>query len=187
MAFDVSVILLLRDAELTAGPIVVACAAAMDGRDWELLAIDQRSHDNTLSALSVLHGRFPTLRTLQDVEPGHGIVHGLQTARGDLCLIVDRVVEPGLLEWAADRVAGGERAALVPGEVLALRTQDARDLLRRTRGGLVSAQAIVRRELRGQPLAIRHPPDRGPVDRAHRALRGALGRLGIWTFDRPRD
>lgn len=189
MSFDVSVILSLRDAERMAGPMVGAPAEAMESRPdttFELIAVDQRSHDNTLSALSVLKGRHPELRIVQDVVPGDGIRQGLLVARGDLLLIVDRVVEPELCRWAVDRVKGGERAALVPGEVLAMQTTDARELLRRLRGGLVSAQRQVRTQLKRQPIAVRHAPSRGRVDRAHRVLRGALGRLGLGALDKPR-
>src|SRR6185503_19105626 len=96
--------------------------ARESGRDrplaFEVLALDERSGDNTASVLSVLHGQVPYLRTLQDLDRGTAIRSASRVARGDVWLVLDRPVDPELAGWAVAQVLGGRRAAIVPGEIL---------------------------------------------------------------------
>ena len=120
---DVSLILPLRDQETETAATVRAAArivervAPPEGRgplSAEILALDQRSGDNTLSVLSLLHGQIPSLRTLQDVEPGQAIRRATRVARGAVWLVMDRPLDPDLGAWGVGQVLRGHRAAIIP-------------------------------------------------------------------------
>ncbi|MCA9716076.1 MAG: hypothetical protein KC468_15460 [Myxococcales bacterium] len=181
-----SVILTLRNHEpvvvnMVRGAVTVAASVADEG-GFEVLALDERSGDNTLSHLSVLHGQIPQLRTLQDLAPGSAIRRAAEVARGSCWVILDRPVEGSLIEWATSMVVGDRPAAIVPGEVLAVEAEIGRGCLRQLRGGLVSAQRAVERAVRarGQRPAWSPAPDRGLAERAMLFMRHHLGLL-----DRP--
>ncbi len=193
---DVSLILPLRDQEVQAASTVRAAediarrVPLPDGRtalDVEILALDQRSGDNTLSVLSVLHGKIPSLRTLQDVEPGRAIQRATAVARGSVWLLMDRPLDPDLGIWGVSQVLGGHRAATIPGEMLVVDQPLGVTVLPRLVGGLVSAQRAVNRHLRRQNLQpLSSPPSRkGATHRARLFVRGQLGRLGLGRLDRP--
>ncbi len=193
---DVSLILPFRDQEmLTASTVRTAQEIAQrtlppDGRDQlqtEILALDQRSGDNTLSVLSVLHGQIPTLRTLQDVEPGRAIRRATSVARGSVWLVMDRPLDPELGAWGVGQVFRGHRAAIIPGEMLVVDQPLGVTVLPRMVGGLVSAQKAITRHLRGQNIApVWSPPsNKGAAHRARLFVRGQLGRLGLGRLDRP--
>jgi hypothetical protein len=195
---DVSVILCVRDMESAVAPLV-RCAAELpvhvrqpadsfEGIALEIVALDERSGDNTLSVLSVLHSQIENLRTLQDVEVGTAVRRGSRAARGEVWLLLDHAIDPALGGWAISQILSGQRAAVVPGELLAVERNVGSTVLRDVSGGLVSAQNAVVRYLRarGEPPAFSPSPRRGPVQRARLILRGSLGRLGLTRFDRPR-
>jgi len=193
MPVQLSVILLLRNREPAVAAMVRQAAAVSrnfvtEGGRFEVLALDEHSGDNTLSLLSVLHGRLPELRTIQEVREGTAVAQAARTARGEKWLFIDREVEPELLRWGVRQLAGGQRAALVPGEILALEARLGAHVLADLYGGLVSAQQAVARELagRGSRPATRPAPDRGLTERALLFLRGRLGMVGLGQLDRPR-
>ncbi len=154
---------------------------------WEILALDQRSGDNTLSVLSLLHGQVPGLRTLQDVEPGLAIRRATRVARGSVWLFIDRPLDPELGAWGVGQVLRGHRAAIIPGEMLVVDQPLGISVLPRLSGGLVSAQKAISRHLRGQSLQpVWSPPsNNGAAHRARLFVRGQLGRLGLGRLDRP--
>jgi len=193
---DVSLILPLRDQEAeTAATVRAAVEIAQrvilpEGRvslGSEILALDQRSGDNTLSVLSLLHGQIPSLRTLQDVEPGQAIRRATRVARGAVWLVMDHPLDPELGAWGVGQVLRGHRAAVIPGEMLVVDQPLGVTVLPRLPGGLVSAQQAVTRHLRGQNLQpVWSPPSKkGPVQRARLFVRGQLGRFGLGWLDRP--
>lgn len=194
---DVSIILRVRDQEKQiaamvrgAGQIEARVQREVgDGRllVFELLALDERSGDNTLSVLSVLHGQVPNLRTLQDVEIGSAIRRASRVARGDVWLVIDHPVDSDLAAWGVSQVLRGQRAAIVPGEILVVHRDVGATVLRNLAGGLVSAQNTVVRHLRarGEMPAFSPAPGRSPWARARLLVRGGLGRLGLARFDRP--
>jgi hypothetical protein len=193
---DISVILPVRDQENAVASLVRCAAAIEDHVRWpeerspptlELLAIDERSGDNTLAVLSVLHGQLPNLRTLQDVEIGRGIRRASRVARGNVWLVLDHAIDPALAGWAVSQVLSGQRAAIVPGELLAVDRSAGAEALRTLTGGLVSAQSAVVRYLRarGEAAAFSPAPDRRTLSRARLLLRSSLTRLGLSRFDKP--
>lgn len=190
---EVSIILPVRDQENTVASLVRAAVRVeefVDARGEEvtseILALDERSGDNTLSVLSVLHGQIKNLRTLQDVEPGSGIRRAAKVARGEAWLVLDHAIDADLAGWAVTQVFRGQRAAFVPGELLAVDRKLGGQLQRHT-GGLVSAQNRLRKYLKatGEPSAFSPAPDGSAKARAKRLLRGGLGRLGLGRFDKP--
>lgn len=192
MSVRLTVILLLRNREpAVAGMVRVAVElgrATAGAGNFEVLALDEHSGDNTLALLSVLHGRVPELRTLQEVREGTAVATAARMARGEQCICFDRVVDPELARWGVRQLAGGNRAAVVPGEILAVEARLGAHVLGNLYGGLVSAQQAVTRELaaRGSRAVTRPAPDRGMRERAVLFLRGHLGWVGLGQLDRPR-
>jgi hypothetical protein len=192
MQLSLSVILLLRNREPAVTQMVrrvvdVVRNVGAKGRPFELLAVDQTSVDNTLSLLSVLHARIPELRILQDVRQGMAVIEAARAARGDRWLIVDRLVDPELMKWGLHHLESGKRAAIVPGEILAVEAKLGAQVLGNLSGGLVSAQQAVEHELsaRGQRPAWSPAPDRGVAERALLFVRQRLGWVGLSQLDRP--
>ncbi len=194
---DLSVIAPVRDAEEVVVAMVREAAdlvrtmggvgALAEPASFEVLAVDERSGDNTLALLSLLHGQVPELRTFQDVEPGTAIARATRVAQGQIWLMLDRPVASEWMRWTIEQVACGRRAALVPGETLAVERNLGAAALARLNGGLVCAQRVVTRKLarRGERPVVNSGPERGLVDRSLLRLRGALGSLGLGVLDRP--
>lgn len=185
-----SVILLLRNREPAVTAMVRRAAEVARVRGvggFELLALDQTSVDNTLSLLSVLQARLPELRTLQDVRQGMAVMEAVRAARGSRWLFVDRLVEPSMMTWGLQQLDNGRRAAIIPGEILAVESGLGARVLGNLSGGLVSAQQAVEDELAacGQRPAWNPAPDRGLAERALLFLRGRLGMVGLGQLDRP--
>lgn len=153
---------------------------------YELLALDESSRDNTLSVLSILHAKLPHLRTIQGLAPGTAVMRAARSAQGRVWLIVDAPFEPEHGLWATRQVFCGDRAAIVPGEVLAVHRNLGQAALGWLTGGLVSAQHEVERmlESHGQRPAWSPPRERAFGARARLFVRGRLGRIGLGQFDR---
>lgn len=154
--------------------------------DYEILALDESSRDNTLSVLSILHAKLHRLRSIQELAPGTAVMRAARTAQGRVWLIVDAPFAPEHGLWAARQVFCGDRAALVPGEVLAVHRNLGQAALGWLTGGLVSAQHEVERMLdsHGQRPAWSPARERALRARARLFMRGRLGRLGLGQFDR---
>jgi hypothetical protein len=92
-----------------------------------------------------------------------------------------------LAAWGVGQVLRGQRAAIVPGELLALDRALGITVLPGLTGGLMSASRAVARYLRGQntPPAWSPAPDRGPVSRARLFVRGRLAGVGLSWLDHP--
>ncbi len=196
MNTDITVIVPVRDMESRIASTIrsaVDVERHLDAADlphppvFEILALDERSGDNTLSVLSILHGQIPNLRTLQDIEIGEAIRRAAKVARGNVWLIIDHPVDPELAAWGVSQVLRGHRAAVVPGELLAVDRPVGTRVLVQVHGGLVAAQQAVLRYLRarGEPAAYSPPTDRSARHRARLLVRAGLSRLGLGRFDRP--
>ncbi len=195
---DLTVILPVRNAE----PYVTTLArqAAAVGRSltedgaldaparFEIVLLDERSGDNTLAHVSLLHGQIPELRTVQDVEPGRALARAARVAQGSAWLVLDHPVADDLARWAAAQVARGQVAAMVPGEVLALTRDLGVKVLGPLRGGLVAAQRAVRRATTqtDSPVAFSPAPRADLRSRAVLRARAVASRLGLARLDRPR-
>jgi glycosyltransferase involved in cell wall biosynthesis len=194
---DLSVIAPLRNAEASAGELVRAAVDVIPrlggtgqlGKPvrFEILVVDERSVDNTLAMVSLLHAQIPELRALQDVTPGLAIAAATRAVQGRIWVILDHAPPTGLLTWAVQQVARGHRAAVVPGEVLAVERTLGLEALRDLEGGLVRAQAAVTRVLRqrDEHPAYSPAPRRGLLDRAVLRLRERASGPGLARLDRP--
>lgn len=195
---DVSVLLPLRDAEPMVAPLVhtaelvqrrVMARHHVDGRPmaFEYLALDERSGDNTASVLSVLHAKVPQLRTSADLERGTALRTAARIARGDAWLVMDHPIDPDLAAWAIGQIIVGQRAAIVPGELLAVHRSAGVDVLRELDGGLVVAQRAISRHLRrlGETPAFSPASGVTRIERAFTFLRGHSNRVGLGFLDRP--
>jgi hypothetical protein len=91
------------------------------------------------------------------------------------------------MKWGLHQLENGKRAAIVPGEILAVEAKLGAQVLGNLSGGLVSAQQAVDHELtaRGQRPAWSPAPDRGVADRALLFVRQHLGWVGLSQLDRP--
>lgn len=195
MEIDLSIIIPVRDMEAEVAATVRVAAAVRghvraqrdEALDIEILVLDERSGDNTLSVLSVLHAQIDNLRTVQDLDIGSSIQRGARVARGRIWLLVDHPVDPRLCGWAVSQVLSGHRAALIPGELLAVNRHIGNEVLRNLPGGLVSAQDAVVRYLRARDdrPAFSPAPNRTARHRARLLVRRSLRRLGFVRFDRP--
>lgn len=192
---DLSIVLSLHDAEpylarLVKGLVSMTASLARERGEpleFEILALDERSRDNTLAILSLLSGRVDELQAFQDIPQGTAIMRASRLASGQTWLILDHDVDLELARWATSEVMRGHRAATVSGELLALEGELAEANLAWIRGGLVAAQREIKRALaqRGERM-LRHPnPRRRALDRIHRRARAQLARLGLARFDRP--
>jgi glycosyltransferase involved in cell wall biosynthesis len=170
----------------TRGPREEASKADLRVLEYELLALDESSRDNTLSVLSILHAKLPSLRTIQGLAPGTAVMRAARTAKGRVWLFVDAPFDADHGLWATRQVFCGDQAAIVPGEVLAVHRNLGQAALGWLTGGLVSAQQEVENMLdsHGQRPAWSPPRERAFRDRARLFVRGRLGRLGLGQFDR---
>lgn len=195
---DVSVIVPLRNREHEVASTIRAAAditqhvRSPEGGTpeiaLEILALDERSGDNTLSVLSVLHGQIPGLRTIKDVVLGTSLRRASKIARGDVWVVLDHAISPASAAWALNEVLRGARAAVIPGEVLAMEGRLGLRLLAESRGGLIAAQREVVRFLRKRgEHAVVSEPDQGRKPRVRALLRRGLARLGLGRSDRPRS
>ncbi len=153
---------------------------------FELIALDESSRDNTLSVLSILHGKIPELMTISGLAPGTAIMRAARTATGRVWLVVDGPFAVEHASWAARQVFCGDRAALVPGEVLAVERNLGQAALGWLNGGLASAQREVETMLAAHGQRGAWSPARawGVRDRVRLFVRGRLGKFGLGHLDR---
>lgn len=175
----------LRDAEPYLARLVRGLGElgeTLCGRDdegeaaFEILALDQRSRDNTLAVLSLLSGRRPELYAYQDVPRDTAIMRASRLAQGRAWLILEGEVDLTLARWAVTEVLTGQNAATVPGTLLAVERELAQSKLGWLQGNLTDAQREIGRALarRGE-RPLRHPsPPRG-------ALGDALDGIRRWA------
>lgn len=155
--------------------------------EFELLALDESSRDNSLSVLTILHAKIPELITVSDLPPASAIMRAARTASGRVWLIADAPFEVDHALWASRQVFCGDRAALVPGELLAIERKLGQATLGWLRGGLAGAQREVERMLaaQGQQGAWSPARSQGVRERARLFVRARLGQLGLGHLDRP--
>jgi undecaprenyl-phosphate 4-deoxy-4-formamido-L-arabinose transferase len=141
---DVSVVVTVLNEEGSVDELQRRLAAALDGRDWEAIYVDDGSTDSTFAHLHALHEQDSRVRVVRFKRNfgQHPAMHaGLARARGDRIITMDGDLQnepediPKLLE-ALDRadVASGRRVARrdSPGRTLPSRVING--LLRRFTG-----------------------------------------------------
>ena len=92
--------------------LVPRVAQAMDGRDWEMLIVDDNSRDNTPEVCAELAKTFP-LKLLVRERPTHGlsgaVLHGFAHATGQIFVVMDADLQhpPEKILDLVDAVAQG--------------------------------------------------------------------------------
>jgi len=145
---DVSVVVTVLNEEGSVDELQRRVAAALEGRDWEAIYVDDGSTDATFARLKVLHEQDPRVRVVRFKRNfgQHPAMHaGLVRARGERIVTMDGDLQnepediPKLLD-ALDRadVASGRRVARrdSPGRTLPSRVINT--LLRRFTGVAIS-------------------------------------------------
>jgi undecaprenyl-phosphate 4-deoxy-4-formamido-L-arabinose transferase len=118
---DVSVVVTVLNEQGSVDELHRRLAAALDGRDWEAIFVDDGSTDGTFAMLRAIHARDPHVRVVRFKRNfgQHPAMHaGLARARGERIVTMDGDLQnepediPRLLE-ALDRVdvASGRRVA----------------------------------------------------------------------------
>ncbi|WP_026380826.1 glycosyltransferase family 2 protein [Afifella pfennigii] len=121
---DISVVVPCRDEAGNIGGLIDEIAAALAGRAFEILIVDDGSRDATGETVRAKHRTLPAVRLLRhDVSAGQSaaIRTGLQASRGAVLVTLDGDGQndpayiPALLEALE---AGGEETALAAGQRL---------------------------------------------------------------------
>ena len=178
-----SFLLLLRNRESVVASMVRTAADIGSGLaesgegGFAIVAVDERSGDNTLSHLSLLQARIPQLRILHDVARGRALQAAARAARGRHWIVLEDSVDPAAIRWGLWTVQAGTLAAMVPGELLVVDGTLARTDLGAFRGGLRAAQRTIERAVRAhhQRPALR-PSEHGLAGRAGAVVLRLLGR-----------
>jgi glycosyltransferase involved in cell wall biosynthesis len=87
-----SVVVPVKDEAGNVAPLVREIAAALTGREHEILFVDDGSTDGTAGALTALKREIPQLRVLRhgrNLGQSRGIRTGVQAARGDIIVTLD--------------------------------------------------------------------------------------------------
>ena len=146
---EISFVLLLRNNERELANLLRTAQEAVrshlddslpiEGR-YEILACDLKSHDNTLSVLSVLHNQYRELRTVANLPAKAAIARGAQLARGRYWLFGDARMTAATASWALSTLRNGTQLASIPDELLAIEVELGRVCLRTCHGDLEDAQ-----------------------------------------------
>jgi glycosyltransferase involved in cell wall biosynthesis len=82
----------------------------VDGREWEVIVVDNNSKDDTQQVVAVFQRDWPMLRYEFEREQGlsHARNHGIASARGDILLFTDDDVIPEP-DWMEVTLAGLEK------------------------------------------------------------------------------
>ena len=89
---EISIVVPVFDEEGAAPDLAREIAAAFEGRDYEMVFVDDKSRDGTLAALTALKGELPRLRVLAhraNSGQSRSIRTGIRAARGDIVVTLD--------------------------------------------------------------------------------------------------
>jgi len=182
--FDVSVILPFGDDEEAVGIAVKRTAEHLRslGVNFEILAIDEDSGDNSHAVLALLRAQVPELRVTHAPGRGRGVEVGAGRAQGTLLLVSTPDVASASLDGAGDavrRLLAGEGDA----EVALSRFTVAHRVraMAAFRGARVVGAAMHRRiakRLEMQRVAVRVTAPTGTVARTATSRLRAFARFG---------
>src|SRR5206468_10142946 len=119
---ELSIVVTVLNEEGTVDELYERTVAAVDGRPFELLVVDDGSSDHTFERLRALHARDPRVRAVRFARNfgQHPAMHaGFTRARGDILVTMDGDLQnqpediPRLVEAveAGNDVASGRRGA----------------------------------------------------------------------------
>jgi hypothetical protein len=129
------------------------------GCQFEVLAVDERSGDNSLALLALLQRQFPELHVLAGANAGEGFGRGVAAARGRSLLLVDPRRDPqlGPLQWALGRIEAGRDAVLLKGRYVVARRLPTWTALSQSRGRGEDFERAFARKARAAGLDLEQP------------------------------
>lgn len=89
---DISVVVPVHNEQGAAGPLAREIAAAFEGRSYEMVFVDDASHDDTLAELRGLMTELPALRVLShgsNAGQSRAVRTGVLAARGAIVVTLD--------------------------------------------------------------------------------------------------
>jgi dolichol-phosphate mannosyltransferase len=119
---DISVVVPVRNEAGNIAPLVAEIAAALQGRDFEIVYVNDGSTDGTQAELTGLTARHPNLRQIvhaQSCGQSAAIASGVRAARGEIAVTLDGdgQNDPAFLPKLVDALqAGGDRTGLIAGQ-----------------------------------------------------------------------
>lgn len=139
---EISVVVPVFDEEGAAPALAREIAAAFEGRDYEIVFVDDASRDGTRAALKALQGEIPQLRVLahrKNAGQSRAIRTGVLGARGAVIVTLDGdgQNDPADGPRLADAlIAGPPELALVGGERVKRRDSQAKKLASKVGNGV---------------------------------------------------
>lgn len=119
---ELSVVIAVRNDEEVIGHLVRRVSRHLQelGRTFEIVAVNDGCHDNSLSLLDLLAARTPELRVIRAFRPGRAFLRGASEARGALVLLIDasKSVPLAPLGWALSRIHAGREAVILRGRYI---------------------------------------------------------------------
>jgi len=119
---DISVVVPVRNEAGNIAPLVKEIAAALAGRDFEIVYVNDGSADGTEAELQRLAAAYPNLRQMKHAQScgqSAAVATGVRAARGDIIVTLDGdgQNDPAFLPKLVDVLkAGGDRMGLVAGQ-----------------------------------------------------------------------
>jgi hypothetical protein len=147
---DISVVLTVRNDEDKVGHQLRAVASHLRalGRTFEIVAVNDGSHDNSLSIANLLVPQIPELRILSRNAAGRAFLRGTAEARGAVVVLLQahKTVSLAPLGWALSRLAAGREAVILRGRYIVARRLLALPVIVRASGpGLLFEHLFERR------------------------------------------
>jgi hypothetical protein len=147
---EISVVLALRNDEERAGHQIRSVARHLRelGRDFEILAVNDASSDNSISIATLLSSEIPELRLLPRNASGRAFLRGTAEARGSIVVLLEagRSVSFAPLGWALSRLAAGREVVILRGRYIVARRLLALPVIVRASGpGLLFEHVFERR------------------------------------------
>jgi glycosyltransferase involved in cell wall biosynthesis len=119
---DISVVVPVRNEAGNIAPLVAEIAAALGGRDFEIVYVNDGSTDGSEAELKGLSARYPNLRQIahaQSCGQSAAITSGVRAARGGIVVTLDGdgQNDPAFLPKLVDALkAGGDKTGLIAGQ-----------------------------------------------------------------------
>lgn len=153
---DLSVILTIRNDEDKVGHQLRALATHLRalGRTFEIVAVNDGSHDNSLSIVNLLIPQIPEIRVLSRNAAGRAFLRGTAEARGHVVVLLQahKTVSLAPLGWALSRLAAGREAVILRGRYIVARRLMALPVIVRASGPSLLFEAVFER--RAEELGI---------------------------------
>lgn len=119
---DISVVVPVRNEAGNIAPLVAEIAAALQGRDFEIVYVNDGSTDGTQAELTGLVARHPNLRQIRHMQScgqSAAIASGVRAARGEIAVTLDGdgQNDPAFLPKLVDALkAAGPGVGLIAGQ-----------------------------------------------------------------------